>query len=111
MADIEGVIAGLLESEARLLADELLPLDKKIYKKIEKLISRSGDVLTFKESLEYVINDSIILWAKVHLNWEARDYQMEMLHQSKRAKRLVLRLGRRLRQDRSYDCKHSMARI
>ena len=96
MADIGGIISGLLEEEALELAKQLHPLDEKIYKKIDYLIEKSDGDLTFKEALEYVINDSIILWAKVHLNWEARDYQIEMLKQAKSAKRLVLRLGRRL---------------
>lgn len=51
---------------------------------------------TIQEALEYVVLESPLLWAKVYLDWEGRDYQKEMLKQGKLSKKLVLRLGRRL---------------
>ena len=43
-----------------------------------------------------MVNETVQLWAKVHINWTARDYQIPILEQGKKSKRLVLRLGRRL---------------
>lgn len=48
------------------------------------------------KALEYVITDNPLLWAKVYLNWDARDYQKDIIIEAKKSRKLVLRLGRRL---------------
>lgn len=80
--------------EAIELKDKLIPLDKNLDKKILKVMNNTS--CSFVEALEYVVTNSPILWAKVYLNWEARDYQMPILNEGKLSKQLVLRLGRRL---------------
>lgn len=82
------------EQEAKVLRDELQHLDANIDKKINKVMTATG--ANFVEALEYVVVNSPILWAKVYLNWEARDYQLPILLEGKLSKQLVLRLGRRL---------------
>lgn len=94
MADIKNIISSLSDEEAVSLSNELYEYDKKIHKKIQKLIDMAD--LSYNEALEYVINDSIVLWAKVHLNWGARKYQRVILEQLRKNKKNVLRLGRRL---------------
>lgn len=84
----------LTEQEARLLKDEIIHLDDKLDDKINKVITATG--CNFVEALEYVVTNSPVLWAKVYLNWEARDYQIPILQEGKKSKQLVLRLGRRL---------------
>lgn len=84
----------LTEKEAVLLKDELVHLDKNIDKKIETVMNKTG--IGFVECLEYIVVNSPMLWAKVYLNWEARDYQEAILLEGKLSIQLVLRLGRRL---------------
>lgn len=48
------------------------------------------------QALEYIVTIDPVLWAKIYLNWEARIYQAPMLHEMKKSRRVVLRLGRRL---------------
>lgn len=52
--------------------------------------------LSEQEVAEYVVLNQPQLWAKVYLDWEARDYQLAILFEGKNSKKLVLRLGRRL---------------
>ena len=87
-------INGLTEPEARALRDEIIHLDDKLDDKIYKVMSAT--MCNYVDALEYVVADSPVLWAKVYLNWEARDYQDPILKEGKKSKQLVLRLGRRL---------------
>lgn len=75
------------------LMDILTPFDKFIKKRVD-LVQQKGYKL--QESLEYVITQNPVLWAKVYLNWEPRDYQIPILEEGRKSKKLVLRLGRRL---------------
>lgn len=80
--------------EAIIIKDQISHLDKSLDKKILKVMNSTG--ASFVEALEYIVVNSPVLWAKVYLNWEARDYQIPILEEGKRSKQLVLRLGRRL---------------
>lgn len=82
------------ETQVENVMNELVFLDKNIRKKVQYVITQTQ--VSSSDALEYVVNASPILWAKVYLNWEARDYQIKILDQGKKAKKLVLRLGRRL---------------
>lgn len=73
---------------------ELECLDKKLYKKFLYVLKETK--CTKQEALEYLVNDDPVLWAKVYLNWQARDYQLTILRTAKKSLKLVLRLGRRL---------------
>lgn len=90
----ETLVGELSVEECEILIEELKYWDKNLKKKTEKVIEITG--VTIQEALEYLINDNIALWAKMHCSWDARDYQLEILNQGKKAKKLVLRLGRRL---------------
>ena len=94
MAAIVQTVAQLNDIECQQIMDLLVPLDKNIKKKVKFVTSKYG--LNFKESLEYVITNNPVLWAKVYLDWEVRDYQLSILDECKNSKKLVLRLGRRL---------------
>lgn len=72
----------------------LKSFDDNVDKKVQYVSTNYN--LTYKESLEYVVTNNPVLWAKVYLDWEARDYQMDMLKEMKQSRSLVLRLGRRL---------------
>lgn len=91
---VSSAIQGLSEFEAKELVKDLTYIDKKIDKKIKYVMFKTD--VSFKEALEYVVNEEISLWAKVHCSWEARDYQDVILSQVKKKKKVVLRLGRRL---------------
>lgn len=75
----------------------LTPLDNQIDKRVNYVMTQCG--MAKNEALEYIVTDNPILWAKVYLDWEARDYQFAILTEGKKSKKLVLRLGRRLRQN------------
>lgn len=72
----------------------LTPLDSKIDKRVQYAMTQFN--MAKNEALEYIVTDNPILWAKVYLDWEARDYQFAILTEGKKSKKLVLRLGRRL---------------
>ena len=84
----------LEDNQIDIFIDELLYLDSHIKKKVDFVTKKTS--CSRQEALEYVVNDSPILWAKTYLNWESRDYQVEILNQGKKGKKIVLRLGRRL---------------
>ena len=88
------LISRLTEEQADNMITLLTPLDKQLDKRVKYVMEK------FKKSkahaLEYIVTDNPILWAKVYLNWEARDYQYPILIEGKKSKKLVLRLGRRL---------------
>ena len=87
-------ITSLTDVECQNLIDQLKILDSKVQDKV--FFVKQHAKLNLPDALEYVVNDDPMLWAKVYLNWTARGYQKEILHQSKKAKKLILRLGRRL---------------
>ena len=91
------------------LVQLLLPLDNQLDKRLNYVQQTMN--IGKKEALEYIVTDNPILWAKVYLDWEARDYQFAILTEGKKSKKLVLRLGRRLRQNRRYVCINSMVCI
>lgn len=76
------------------LVQLLLPLDNQLDKRLNYVQQTMN--IGKKEALEYIVTDNPILWAKVYLDWEARDYQFAILTEGKKSKKLVLRLGRRL---------------
>lgn len=94
MAACAQTVCELNDSEIDVLIDLLKPLDKDVENKVNWLISKKG--LNKKNALEYTITNNPVLWAKVYLDWEARDYQLDILKEGKKSKKLVLRLGRRL---------------
>lgn len=87
-------LSALSVIEVALLIDELKELDPYVEQRVKYVESKAS--VDTNTALEYVINDTPALWAKVFVNWTARDYQLPILDQSKKARRLVLRLGRRL---------------
>lgn len=94
MAAVAQTINQLNDIECNQIMNLLVPLDKNIVKKVNFVKNQYG--LNFKEALEYVITNNPVLWAKVYLDWEARDYQDAIITEGKKSKKLVLRLGRRL---------------
>lgn len=94
MAAVAQTIGQLNDIECNQIMNLLIPLDKNIVKKVNFVENQYG--LNFKEALEYVITNNPVLWAKVYLDWEARDYQDAIITEGKKSKKLVLRLGRRL---------------
>lgn len=94
MAAVAQTINQLNDIECNQIMNLLVPLDKNIIKKVNFVENQYG--LNFKEALEYVITNNPVLWAKVYLDWEARDYQDAIITEGKKSKKLVLRLGRRL---------------
>ena len=72
----------------------LTPLDNQLDKRLNYVMANYN--MAKNEALEYIVTDNPILWAKVYLDWEARDYQFAILTEGKKSKKLVLRLGRRL---------------
>lgn len=94
MAAIAQTIGQLNDMECNQIMNLLIPLDKNITKKVNFVENQYG--LNFREALEYVITNNPVLWAKVYLDWEARDYQDAIITEGKKSKKLVLRLGRRL---------------
>lgn len=72
----------------------LTPLDNQIDKRVNYVMKTLN--MAKNEALEYIVTDNPILWAKVYLDWEARDYQFAIVTEGKKSKKLVLRLGRRL---------------
>lgn len=76
------------------LLNELRPFDPLIDKKLAYVKQKTN--YPSNEALEFIVCENPILWAKVYLGWEARDYQYMILNQAKSVRSLVLRLGRRL---------------
>ena len=72
----------------------LIPLDNNIDKRVNYAMTNFK--MAKNEALEYIVTDNPILWSKVYLDWEARDYQFAILTEGKKSKKIVLRLGRRL---------------
>ena len=88
------LISRLTEEQVDNMITLLTPLDNQLEKRVNYIKNKFGK--TKAHALEYIVTDNPILWAKVYLNWEARDYQIPIILESKKSKKLVLRLGRRL---------------
>jgi len=73
---------------------ELEKVDPEVKVIFEEL--RRTTSFTDQDILEYAVVSNPVLFGRVYLNWEARDYQTSILSVGKDAKQLVLRLGRRL---------------
>lgn len=84
----------LTDQECIFMMSELKFLNKNIESDVYDLMSQLN--IDVQSALEYTVNDSIVLWAKVYLNWEARDYQIPILNEMRYSRSIVLRLGRRL---------------
>lgn len=82
------------EQKVKIVCDELKSIDPNIDKKVEYIVQNIGSA--HGEALEYVVSTNVMTWAKVYLNWDARDYQIEILNSGSKKRRVVLRLGRRL---------------
>jgi replicative DNA helicase len=94
MAATATLITELSDRQCDILMKELEKIDKQIKKRVDYVIQKHK--MTKPQSLEYIVTANPILWAKVYLDWEARDYQEPIILEGKRSKKLVLRLGRRL---------------
>ena len=84
----------LSDKQCDLLMKELKSLDKSISQRVAYVMQKHS--LSKPQALEYIVTDNPMLWGKVYLNWEARDYQTPIITEGKKSKKLVLRLGRRL---------------
>ena len=82
------------DAEVKKLLQHLKTIEYDIEEKVDFVMKKTG--CTLKESTEYCICHSVVLWSYVYINWTARKYQETILEQGKIAKKLVLRLGRRL---------------
>ena len=97
MSDIQRqfrTVVEMPESDCDLLIKLLTKFDKKVNKRVDYVMNAYS--MTKPQALEYVITDNPVLWAFVYLDWEARGYQLPIIVESKKSKKLVLRLGRRL---------------
>lgn len=103
---IQETIMELNDNQIDAMINLLQPLDNQIDKRVDYVMKTLN--MSKNQALEYVVTDNPILWAKVYLDWEARDYQFAILTEGKKSKKLVLRLGRRLRQNGRYVCINSM---
>lgn len=88
------LISRLNESQVDNMITLLKPLDNQLDKRVNYVMNKFGK--SKAHALEYIVTDNPILWAKVYLDWEARDYQEAIIVEAKKSKKLVLRLGRRL---------------
>lgn len=88
------LISQLTDAEVDNLIKILLPKDKQLEKRVEYVMKHMHTKRAY--ALEYIVTNNPILWAKVYLDWEARDYQEPIIIEGKKSKKLVLRLGRRL---------------
>jgi len=87
-------ISKLSNAEIIALIDELEKTDPGILKEYKEVLGIGG--FSTQEVGEFVVMNRPKSWAQVYLNWESRDYQDDILLEGKNARRLVLRLGRRL---------------
>ena len=87
-------IIELNDSQIDEMVKLLIPLDTQLDKRLNYVIQKTQ--MNKSQALEYIVTENPILWAKVYLDWEARDYQFAIINEGKKSKKLVLRLGRRL---------------
>ena len=88
------LISSLSDQKIDNLINILLPFDKDLIKRVNYVQNRFKTKRA--DALEYIVTDNPILWAKVYLNWEPRPYQIPIILEAKKSKKLTLRLGRRL---------------
>lgn len=88
------LISQLTDVEVDNLIKMLLSKDKQLEKRVNYVMKHMHTKRAY--ALEYIVTNNPILWAKVYLDWEARDYQEPIIIEGKKSKKLVLRLGRRL---------------
>ena len=88
------LISNLTDDQVDNMITLLKPIDNQLDKRVDYIHSKFGK--SKSDSLEYIVTENPLLWAKVYLNWEARDYQDPIVIEAKKSKKLVLRLGRRL---------------
>lgn len=93
MADITS-INQLKGAQVKAMVQELTLLDSLIERRLEYVLNQT--TCSEAEALEYLVLSSPMLWAKVYLDWQARDYQVAIMEQAKNSRSVVLRLGRRL---------------
>ena len=91
---ISQTVSELNDAEVNNLIPLLKPFDGNIDKRLQYVMNKFK--MRKAHALEYIITDNPVLWAKVYLDWEARDYQFPIITEGKKSKKLVLRLGRRL---------------
>ena len=82
------------DTECRFIMKSLVHIDPKIKQRVTYVQNNYG--VSLSDALEYVVTNNIALWANVYVDWEARDYQIPIVTECKKSKKLVLRLGRRL---------------
>ena len=88
------LLSNLNDAQVDVMIDLLESLDPQIKNRVDYVVNTYGN--SRAHALEYVVTDNPILWAKVYLNWQVRDYQIPIVLESKKSKQTVLRLGRRL---------------
>ena len=88
------LISRLSDEKVDNMIQLLTPLDKDLNKRVRYIMGKFNH--SKAHALEYIVTNNPILWAKVYLDWECRDYQEPIIVESKKSKKLVLRLGRRL---------------
>lgn len=93
MAEITS-INQLKGAQVDAMVQELKSLDPLLDRRLDYVLNQTQ--CTKAEALEYITLSSPMLWAKVYLDWQARDYQVAIMEQSKNSRSVVLRLGRRL---------------
>ncbi len=87
-------IVGLNDQQLNEIIKLLVPLDIQLEKRLKYVMNKYK--MPKNQALEYIVTDNPILWAKVYLDWEAREYQKDIIKEGKKSRKLVLRLGRRL---------------
>ena len=93
MAEITS-INQLKGAQVDAMVQELKSLDPLLDRRLDYVLNQTQ--CTKAEALEYITLSSPMLWAKAYLDWQARDYQVAIMEQSKNSRSVVLRLGRRL---------------
>lgn len=88
------IISNLTDEEVDDMISLLMPIDNQIDKRVNYVIKHYA--MTKPHALEYIVTDNPLLWAKVYLDWEPRDYQKPIILEGKKSNSLILRLGRRL---------------
>jgi replicative DNA helicase len=88
------LISDLDTAELQAMLKELETIDPEITRNFNDI--KKATSFPDNEILEYLVLRSPVLFGKVYLGWDARDYQDDILEVGKDAKKLVLRLGRRL---------------
>lgn len=91
---METTILQLTEEECKKVIRLLNPLDPHLKQRVEHLVRTRK--IHMQEALEILVTANPVLWARVYLDWEARDYQVPMLSEMRKSRSLVFRLGRRL---------------